>query len=159
MFGWDFEVDARSRFWRCLIKMCVWTCDMTQRSYFGSLCLWQCFSFKCRDFSWLKQGEDCECCLMWLCDFQITVETTKTYFYEMHIQLLHYLTLSALKLTSSCLACHSVLNLVSHNQIRSVISRPKSTHAPCKDVWYHRGKCGLGWKLAKPALTPCELLS
>ena len=32
MFGWDFEVDARSRFWRCLIKICVWTCDMTQRS-------------------------------------------------------------------------------------------------------------------------------
>ena len=35
MFGWDFEVGARSRFWRCLIKICVWTCDMTQRSYFG----------------------------------------------------------------------------------------------------------------------------
>ena len=35
MFGWDIEVDARSRFWRCLIKICVWTCDMTQRSYFG----------------------------------------------------------------------------------------------------------------------------
>ena len=35
MFGWDFEVCARSRFWRCLIKICVWTCDMTQRSYFG----------------------------------------------------------------------------------------------------------------------------
>jgi len=34
-FGQDFEVDARSRFWRCLIKICVWTCDMTQRSYFG----------------------------------------------------------------------------------------------------------------------------
>ena len=35
MFGWDFEVDARSRFGRCLIKICVWTCDMTKRSYFG----------------------------------------------------------------------------------------------------------------------------
>ena len=35
MFGWDFEVDVRSRFWRCLIKICVWTCDMTQRSFFG----------------------------------------------------------------------------------------------------------------------------
>ena len=33
LFGWDFEVDARSRFLRCLIKICVWTCDMTQRSY------------------------------------------------------------------------------------------------------------------------------
>ena len=29
MFGWDFEVDAWSRFWRWnLIKICVWTCDM-----------------------------------------------------------------------------------------------------------------------------------
>ena len=37
MFGWDFEVDARSRFWRCLIKICVWTCDMTSRSYFGKM--------------------------------------------------------------------------------------------------------------------------
>ena len=67
--------------------------------------------------------------------------------------------LSYLVCPSSCLACHSVLNLVSHNQIRSVISRPKSIHAPCGDVWYHTGKCGLGWKVAKPALTPRELLS
>ena len=29
MFGWDFEVDAWSRFWRWnMIKICVWTCDM-----------------------------------------------------------------------------------------------------------------------------------
>ena len=29
MFGWDFEVDAWSRFWRWnLINICVWTCDM-----------------------------------------------------------------------------------------------------------------------------------
>ena len=29
MFGWDFEVDASSRFWkRKLIKFCVRTCDM-----------------------------------------------------------------------------------------------------------------------------------
>ena len=29
MFGWDFEVDAWSRFWRwIMIKICVWTCDM-----------------------------------------------------------------------------------------------------------------------------------
>ena len=29
MFGWDFEVDAWSRFWRWnLIKICVRTCDM-----------------------------------------------------------------------------------------------------------------------------------
>ena len=29
MIGWDFEVDAYSRFWRWhLIKICVWTCDM-----------------------------------------------------------------------------------------------------------------------------------
>ena len=31
MFGWDFEVNAWSRFWRwSLIKICVWTCDMTK---------------------------------------------------------------------------------------------------------------------------------
>ena len=35
MFGWDFEVGTWSRFWRCLIKICVRTCDMTSRSYFG----------------------------------------------------------------------------------------------------------------------------
>jgi len=29
MFGWDFEVDAWSRFWRWnLIKSCVWNCDI-----------------------------------------------------------------------------------------------------------------------------------
>ena len=29
MFGWNFEVHARSRFWRWnLIKIYVWTCDM-----------------------------------------------------------------------------------------------------------------------------------
>ena len=29
MFGWDFEDDAWSRFWRWnLIKICVWTCNM-----------------------------------------------------------------------------------------------------------------------------------
>ena len=29
MFGWDFEDDAWSRFWRWkLIKICVWICDM-----------------------------------------------------------------------------------------------------------------------------------
>ena len=29
MFGWDFEVDAWSRFWRWnMIKICVWTCDV-----------------------------------------------------------------------------------------------------------------------------------
>ena len=27
VFGWDFEVDAWSKFWN-LIKICVWTCDM-----------------------------------------------------------------------------------------------------------------------------------
>ena len=37
MFGWDFEADARSRIWRCLIKICVWTCDMTQTKDFGKL--------------------------------------------------------------------------------------------------------------------------
>ena len=37
MFGWDFEVDAWSKIWRGnLIKICVWTCDMTKRSYFGN---------------------------------------------------------------------------------------------------------------------------
>ena len=43
MFGWDFEVDAWSRFWRWgLIKICVWTLvSWTQPS--GPLCLWQCF--------------------------------------------------------------------------------------------------------------------
>ena len=31
MFSWDFEVNAGSRFWRwSLIKIWVWTCDMTQ---------------------------------------------------------------------------------------------------------------------------------
>ena len=52
MFGWDFEVDARLGFWRCLIKICVWTCDMTQEVTLvsrtqpsGPLCLWQCFFF------------------------------------------------------------------------------------------------------------------
>ena len=35
-FGWDFEVDAWLRFWRRnLINICLRTCDMTQRSYFG----------------------------------------------------------------------------------------------------------------------------
>ena len=56
-FGWDFEVNAWSRFWRWnLIKICVWTCDMTytctqvtlvswtQPS--GPLCLWQVFQPK-----------------------------------------------------------------------------------------------------------------
>ena len=29
MFGWDFEVNAGSRFWRWnLIKICVWTCNI-----------------------------------------------------------------------------------------------------------------------------------
>ena len=38
MFGWDFEVDAWSRFWRWnLIKICVWVRDMTSRSYFGKM--------------------------------------------------------------------------------------------------------------------------
>ena len=35
MFGCDFEVGAWSRFWRCLIKICVRTFEMTSRSYFG----------------------------------------------------------------------------------------------------------------------------
>ena len=53
MFGWDFEENALSRFWRwSLIKICVWTCDMTQ--FFtlerwtqptGPLCLWQRFDY------------------------------------------------------------------------------------------------------------------
>ena len=34
MFGWDFEVSAWSIFWRCLIKICERTCDLTKRSYF-----------------------------------------------------------------------------------------------------------------------------
>ena len=37
MYGWDFEVDAWSRFWRCLMKICVRICDMTSRSYFGKM--------------------------------------------------------------------------------------------------------------------------
>ena len=49
--GWDFEVDAWSRFWRWnLIKISVWACDTNKTSYFGKLtqpsgplCLWQCF--------------------------------------------------------------------------------------------------------------------
>ena len=35
MFGWDFEISAWSRFWRCLMKICVRICDMTSRRYFG----------------------------------------------------------------------------------------------------------------------------
>ena len=36
MFGWDFEDDAWSRFWRWnLIKICVWTCD--KNSTLGSV--------------------------------------------------------------------------------------------------------------------------
>ena len=38
MFGWDFEVDSSSRFWRWnLIKLFVRTYDMTSRSYFGKM--------------------------------------------------------------------------------------------------------------------------
>ena len=53
MFGWDFEVDAWSRFWRWgLIKICVWTLvSWTQPS--GALCLWQCFD---QLNSWTSHG-------------------------------------------------------------------------------------------------------
>ena len=38
MFGWYFEVDAWSRFRRWnLIRICVRTCDVTSRSYFGKM--------------------------------------------------------------------------------------------------------------------------
>ena len=33
MFGWNFEVGAWSRIWRCLIKICVRTSDLTLGSY------------------------------------------------------------------------------------------------------------------------------
>ena len=50
MFGWDFEVDDWSRFWRWnLIKICVWTCNMTLARWtqpLGPLCLWQCLTRK-----------------------------------------------------------------------------------------------------------------
>ena len=37
MFRWGFEVAAWSRLWRWnLIKICLRTCDMTYRSYFGN---------------------------------------------------------------------------------------------------------------------------
>ena len=41
MYGWDFEVNAESRFqkWN-LIMICVRACDMN--STLGPLCLWQC---------------------------------------------------------------------------------------------------------------------
>ena len=61
MFGWDFEENALSRFWRwSLIKICVWTCDMTQLVTLerwtqpsGPLCLWQClFCILRRLMSW-----------------------------------------------------------------------------------------------------------
>ena len=49
MFGWDFEVDAWSRFWRWnMTRICVWNCDMN--STLGSVVplamfvLWQCVS-------------------------------------------------------------------------------------------------------------------
>ena len=46
VFGWDFEVDAWSKFWN-LIKICVWTCNMTLARWTqpsGPLCLWQCLT-------------------------------------------------------------------------------------------------------------------
>ena len=44
MFGWDFEVDAWSRFWRWnLIKICVWTCD--KNSTLGSVVPLAMFDF------------------------------------------------------------------------------------------------------------------
>ena len=47
MFGWDFEVDAWSRSWRCnLIKIFVWTCDMN--STLGSFVPLAMFVFRSR---------------------------------------------------------------------------------------------------------------
>ena len=38
MFGWNFEINTWSRFWRwSLTKICVWTCDMTPIGYFGKM--------------------------------------------------------------------------------------------------------------------------
>ena len=48
MFGWDFEVDAWSRFWRWnLIKICVWTCD--KNSTLGSVVPLAMFHFCIQD--------------------------------------------------------------------------------------------------------------
>ena len=52
MFGWHFEVDSWSRFWRWnLIKICVWTCNMN--STLGSVVPLAMFSlesqFRCID--------------------------------------------------------------------------------------------------------------
>ena len=45
MFGWDFEDDAWSRFWRWnLMKICVWTCD--KNSTLGSVVPLAMFLFK-----------------------------------------------------------------------------------------------------------------
>ena len=56
MFGWDFEDDAWSRFWRWnSIKICVWTCD--KNSTLGSVVPLAMFTLnlpsKC--FSWLSR--------------------------------------------------------------------------------------------------------
>ena len=74
MFGWNFEVDAWSRFWRWnLIKICVWIRDMTSRSYFGkinsilgSVVPLAMFSSKLTFKSWIwtseKRGPSCPNC-------------------------------------------------------------------------------------------------
>ena len=51
MFGWDFEVDAWSRFlgWN-LIKICVWTCDMN--STLGSVVPLAMFTLFISSLTW-----------------------------------------------------------------------------------------------------------
>ena len=72
MFGWDFEVDTCSRFWRCLIKIWVRTCNMN--STLGSVVPLAMFFF--RVFPW-KYWSTLYC----VHNVKIQVETTFfTYF-------------------------------------------------------------------------------
>ena len=68
MFGWDFEDDAWSRFWRWnLIKICVWTCD--KNSTLGSavpLAMFLVVRLK-NNFSWNL--------LMWQCTLLLFSES------------------------------------------------------------------------------------
>ena len=75
MFGWDFEDDAWSRFWRWnLIKICVWTCD--KNSTFGSVVPLAMFCFYVRSmalevyterlFKIPNIASKCKYCVCWL---------------------------------------------------------------------------------------------
>ena len=72
MFGWDFEVDAWSRFWRWnLIKICVRTCDInsTLRSIVPLAMFYPCHSLP----NWLT-----DCCWVNLIDVTLACEDAKS---------------------------------------------------------------------------------